>query len=240
MATIVNIPQHVAIIMDGNGRWAQRRGEARIEGHRVGAQNLEDMCRVVAEYDIPNFSVFAFGKNNWKRGKEAGLLMRLASEFFLKKGNAMIENNIRVSFIGDLSDERISRKLVSSMRSLEERSISCTGLNLQIAFNYSGRDEIIRAQALGLQIENLYDHFLDAVHVPPVDLVIRTGVQNAFAPVWRDSDFLPLSTANAVKVPCKTLWPEFGETEFGYALRVYGDEDHLNGSLRATASVAAE
>ena len=180
------VPEHVAIILDGNGRWAKNKGMPRTYGHTVGAKNVENICREAWDIGIKYLTVYAFSTENWSRpDDEVRTLMKLFSSYIKSTFKTAPKNNMRVRFIGDLS--RFSDELRSSMKELEEFTSTLTGLSLQICVNYGGRDEIRRAiQGIAHDIsegriredditEELISSYLDTKDIPDPDLLIRTS-----------------------------------------------------------------
>ena len=231
-----NTIKHIAIIMDGNGRWARKRGLPRLKGHKEGVGALEDTVEYVAKHhpNATHLTVYAFAIKNQTRepGEVAGL-----AALFDQQVNAMlpnlIDNNVRARVVGDRKDPYFTPELLGAIAKLEEGTKGCTGLNLQIAWNYSGQNEIIRAQAAGWDISRLYETMFDAPHVPPINLMVRTGVDNEVGLNMRDSDFFPLLSSGAVKVPTARLWPEFkGEIDLEEAMAIWHAEAHLEGGQR--------
>jgi undecaprenyl diphosphate synthase len=209
-------PRHIAIIMDGNGRWAECRGEARWEGHSAGAKavrrTLESACRL----GLPYLTLYAFSVNNWRRPKlEVEALMRLLKHFAEKERAELIQQNVRVQVIGRKSDlpARTERALDDLILATE----GCTGTTLTLALSYGGRDDVARAaQSLAAQVaqgtlrpedvtEETLRRAMSTRVLPDVDLLIRTGGES------RVSDFLLLEAAYAELHFLPIMWPEFSE-----------------------------
>lgn len=201
-----NIPTHIAIIMDGNGRWAEARGEKRVKGHEKGAQ----VVRTITEYcavhsDIKRLTLYAFSTENWKRPKlEVEFLMRLLEKYLKDELQTYLENNIRFEALGDIS--RFSKTLQERIYDIQEKTAHCNGLIQSLALNYGARDEMVRAmrhlQKNGDEItEASLTNVLDCSD--DVDLLIRTGGDH------RLSNFLLWQAAYAELFFTKTLWPDF-------------------------------
>ena len=205
-----NLPRHVAIIMDGNGRWAQQRELARIRGHERGAEIVREIMTFAARHDeIEVLTLYAFSTENWKRPKaEVEFLMKLLSRYLKKEQHVYLENNVCFHAIGDLS--RFSSGLQKLIRETEAKTAHCDGLQHYLALNYGARDEIVRAartlQERGdaITTETLGDA-LDAREA--VDLLIRTGGDH------RLSNFLLWQAAYAELFFTRTLWPDFTAQE---------------------------
>jgi len=219
-------PQHVAIIMDGNGRWAERRGQARTAGHRRGVEAVREAVRTAGELGIGYLTLFAFSSENWRRPQqEVNDLMGLL-KFFIRRDLAELhQENVRVRVIGD----RVSLKpdILALLTEAEELTRNNDGLQLIIAFNYGGRNDIARAaQRLAervvrgeLRAEDIGEQHvnatLDTAGLPDPDLLIRTSGEQ------RISNFLLWQAAYAefVFLPC--LWPDFDRRAFEEALEIY-------------------
>ena len=229
-------PKHVGLIMDGNGRWANKRGQLRIDGHKKGAEALDNLTEsTVRDYpEISHLTVFAFAIDNQNRS----LIERQALQaLFVEQTNRMlpkaIENNVRVSVVGDREDSFLSPEVKRAIATIEKGTQACDGLRLIIAWNYSGSNEIERAQLAGWSITRLYNCMLDAPDVPKMDVVIRTGVDNPVGQPWRDSDFFPLLSAKAVKVPEQVYFPEFqARMHLEHAINCWRKEAKLDGGQR--------
>ncbi|MGA1846446.1 isoprenyl transferase [Deferribacter abyssi] len=222
------IPSHVAIIMDGNGRWAKKRGLPRIFGHRAGVKAVEKIVSHAANIGIKYLSLFAFSTENWLRPKdEVSGLMMLLSEFVDKKFFEIIEKDIKFVVSGrliDLPDEPRSKVL-----KLIETSKNNTGMVLNLALNYGGRKEIVDAvnKILASDIkdidEKVFSGFLYSPEVPDIDLLIRTSGE------MRISNFMLWRLAYAELYFTKTLWPDFDEAEFDKAIFDYQNRDRRFG-----------
>lgn len=202
---------HLAIIMDGNGRWATRQHKERSFGHKEGAKNVREITKYAAKMGVKYLSLYAFSTENWNRPKtEVAMLMKLLSKFLQTEVAMLQENNIKFDVIGDTS--RFSGSLQKEIENAKEKTKSCTGMTQIIAINYGGQDEIIRAINKATQkheviTKEVLEQYLDTAGVPPVDLLIRTGGD------YRLSNFLLWQSAYAELFFTKTLWPEFSSGE---------------------------
>lgn len=228
------IPLHLAIILDGNGRWAKKKGLPRNAGHAAGARVLEDMCEVVWNKGIRYFTVYAFSTENWNRpADEVSALMKLLRDYMRNSVKRAMKNNMRVRVIGDKTG--LDSDLQESIASLEEATSQNTGLTFQIALNYGGRDEIVRAvrklasehdidYMRGLTDKELGDA-LDTADIPDPDLLIRTCGEE------RISNFLLWQLAYSEFYFTECAWPDFTEAELDRALESYGSRTRRFGGL---------
>ena len=210
--------QHIAVIMDGNGRWAQQRGLARTKGHREGLEAAKRIVKTVADLHIPYITLYVFSTENWKRTEEeVGFLMGLIQQHLRAELAFYAANNIKVKHIGNAA--ALPRAIQMDIMKKTEHY---TGTTMQLAINYGGKDEIIRAikKLSGRQLETLtedaFEQLLDTAGVPPVDLVIRTGGEK------RLSNFLLWQTAYAEFYSTDILWPDFTPAHLMEALDAYG------------------
>ncbi len=228
--------QHLAVIMDGNGRWAEKRHLPRLMGHRAGAEALDRCMHLCKEAGIRYLTVYAFSTENWKRSEEeVSGLMKLLSTYIRSKEKELVKNGVRFRVIGRRSD--LSESLQAEIAGLEERTKN-GDFTLIVALSYGGRDEIVRAAARYLDMyaeaeekpqlsETLFASFLDAPDVPDPDLVIRTSGE------YRTSNFLLWETAYSEYYFTDTLWPDFGAEEFNKALAAYASrERRMGGRLK--------
>ncbi|GAB6066601.1 polyprenyl diphosphate synthase [Aquifex pyrophilus] len=213
----LKIPEHVAIIMDGNGRWARKRGLPRIAGHYKGAEVAEDIVEFAIELGIKHLTLFAFSTENWNRPKEeVEALFELLRRYLQTKKDKLYKLGIRVRFIG--RRDRINKELVKLMQEIEEESKKFKNLFLNLAVDYGGRDDILRAvkKAVKLQreeiTEELFSSLLDLSCSPDPDLLIRTAGEK------RISNFLLWNLAYTELYFSETLWPDFSREEFLKAL----------------------
>ncbi len=204
---------HLAIIMDGNGRWAKRQGKERSFGHKEGAKKVREITKYAAKMGIRYLTLYAFSTENWHRPKaEVSVLMKLLSKYLRSELPMFLENNIRFDVIGDMS--KFSTSLQKEIEHAKEATKKCSGLTQVLAINYGAQDEIVRAvnKLLACKEEISKERFeaaLDTAGMPPVDLLLRTGGD------CRLSNFLLWQAAYAELFFSKTLWPDFsvGELE---------------------------
>jgi len=230
-------PRHVAIIMDGNGRWAQSRGRPRLFGHHAGARRVREVVECCPALGVKYLTIFAFSTENWKRTQvEVAGLMSLFRRYISKEMNALAEQNVRVRFIGDRP--RLDAKLIALMDRLEEKTADNTGTHLTIALNYGGRDEVARAtKRLAQDVasgvldpesvdEETLPKYLDTHVLPDPDLVIRTSGEA------RISNFLLWQSAYAEYEFIDTLWPDFTAEEMGRLCGKFGARDRRFGAVK--------
>ena len=235
---IERCPRHVAIIMDGNGRWATQRGRPRLFGHHAGARRVREVVERCPEIGVEYLTIFAFSTENWKRTQvEVAGLMSLFRRYITKEARALKEFGVRVRFIGDRV--RLDKKLVRLMDELETLTEDNDVVHLTIALNYGGRDEVARATkrlardvALGLlDPENVDEEtlpkYLDTCVLPDPDLVIRTSGEA------RISNFLLWQSAYAEYEFIDTLWPDFSAEEFSMLCAAYGGRERRYGGVVA-------
>lgn len=231
--------EHVAIIMDGNGRWATQKGWPRLVGHRKGAERVKDIVRAAPDLGIKWLTIYAFSTENWKRSTEEVLgLMSIFSRYIEREADRLAAESVRMRFIGDRS--RLDGRLQRLMEGIEARTAVYSRLNLTVAINYGGRDELTRAiraitvdvaegrLAAGAVTEALISAHLDTAALPDPDLVIRTSGET------RTSNFLPWQAAYAEFEFTQTLWPDFTPAELAEIVGRYGNrERRFGGVLRA-------
>lgn len=229
--------EHVAIIMDGNGRWATQKGKPRLFGHRAGAKRVREIVESCPDFGVKYLTIFAFSTENWKRTQaEVAGLMLLFRRYITKEAQALNEKNVRVRFIGDRV--RLDKKLQGLMDELEELTSGNTSVNLTIAINYGGRDEVARAikdiardvrdgdlDAEGVN-EDTLSSYLDTMVLPDPDLVIRTSGEA------RISNFLLWQSAYAEYEFIDTLWPDFTREIFAEVLERFDGRDRRFGALK--------
>ncbi len=233
--TANNLPQHLAIIMDGNGRWAARQGQPRGLGHRAGRKALRAVVEHVSNIGISVLTVFAFSSENWQRpATEVQLLLELFKRALSREIKELHENNICVRFIGDRS--RFSEKLQLKMSNAELLTANNTSLQLNIAVNYGGRWDITQAaRELAQQVaagdlladnidEDMFTNALSLSDCPPPDLLIRTGGEK------RVSNFLLWQLAYCEIYFCDILWPDFCAENIDTALLEYSRRQRRFGS----------
>lgn len=230
-------PKHVAIIMDGNGRWAQMRGRPRLFGHHAGARRVRDIVEACPDQGVKYLTMFAFSTENWKRTQtEVAGLMKLFRRYIQREARDLLSNGVRVRFIGDRV--RLDDKLVNLMDELELLTSQNDKCHLTIAINYGGRDEVARATkrlafdvAQGrLDPNNITDEtlpkYLDTCFLPDPDLVIRTSGEA------RISNFLLWQSAYAEYEFIDTLWPDFTPDVFADVLSSFKTRDRRFGAVK--------
>ncbi len=232
----LNIPKHVAIIMDGNGRWAKKKKMPRNYGHTQGSKNVEKICEEAYKMGIEYLTVYAFSTENWVRPQEeVEALMKLLTTYLETSIKTSAKNNMRIRVIGDTS--KLSENLRRSIAALEEASKNNTGLNFQVAINYGGRDELLRAaKALAMDIktnnteidhidEAMFEQYLDTKGIPDPDLLIRTSGEQ------RLSNFLLWQLAYTEFYFPEVLWPDFDKKELIKAVEYYSNRTRKFGGL---------
>lgn len=231
--SLVTIPQHVGIIMDGNGRWAREHGLPRLEGHRAGTENIRRVLEACSEFGIKILTIYAFSTENWGRPQaEVRGLMRILEEVIDREVENLHKNGVKLLHIGRL--EGISQRLQRAMRDAIELTKDNDRLILNVAFNYGGRSEILDAvrQLIGDGIssqelsEEMFERYLYTAGLPPPDLIIRTGGE------MRLSNFLIWQAAYAEYYSTPTYWPDFDKEELYKALLAYSQRERRFGLLR--------
>ncbi len=230
------VPRHVAIIMDGNGRWARKKRMPRNYGHTQGSKNVEKICEDAYKMGIKYLTVYAFSTENWRRPKEeTDALMKLLQSYLETSIKTSAKNNMRVRIIGDTTG--LSPEIRKSISELEEASRDNTGLNFQVAINYGGRDELLRAaKALALDLakgrkkpdqidEAAFEQYLDTGGIPDPDLLIRTSGEQ------RLSNFLLWQLAYTEFYFPEVLWPDFDKKELQKAVEYYSSRTRKFGAL---------
>ena len=222
--------QHIAVIMDGNGRWAEQRGLARTKGHQEGLEAAKRIVKAVSDLHIPYITLYVFSTENWKRTEEeVGFLMGLIQKHLRAELAFYAANNIKVKHIGNAA--ALPRAIQTEIADIMEKTEHYTGITVQLAINYGGKDEIVRAikKLSGQQLETLtedaFDRMLDTAGCPPVDLVIRTGGEK------RLSNFLLWQTAYAEFYGTDVLWPDFTPAHLMEALDAYGKRTRRFGRI---------
>lgn len=232
----MKIPNHVAIILDGNGRWAKSKGMPRNYGHTVGAKNVETVCRAADELGIKYLTLYAFSTENWNRPQnEVNALMKLLEGYLKTCIKTADKNNMRVRVIGEIT--RLSNAFQQKIHELETASASNTGLNLTIAINYGSRDEILRAVRHMVEDaregkletkdidENVFSSYLDTRELPDPDLLIRTSGEQ------RLSNYLLWQLAYSEFYFTDVPWPDFHKKELELAIEAYNKRDRRFGGL---------
>ena len=232
----LKIPGHVAVILDGNGRWAKQRKMPRTYGHKVGSQVVEDMLNIVDDLGVKYFTVYAFSTENWRRpDKEVKALMRLLRKYLKDCIERTAKNNMRFRVIGEKS--RLDDDIRAAIDELEEVSAANTGLNFTIALNYGSRDEMVRAMRHMAQdckegafsveeiTEERFASYLDTKDLPDPDLMIRTSGEQ------RLSNWLLWQLAYAEFYFTDVLWPDFDKQELIRAVEYYNTRERRFGGV---------
>ncbi len=232
----MNVPQHIAIILDGNGRWAKKKGMPRNYGHAQGSKNVERICEDAYKMGVKYLTVYAFSTENWKRPKdEVDALMNLLRNYMKTCLKTAEKNRMRVRVLGDKTalDEDIRTRIAE----LEEATKNNDGLNFQIALNYGSRDEMVRAiRALAADCkegkvdvesigESLFEQYLDTHDIPDPDLMIRTSGEQ------RLSNYLLWQLAYSEFYFTDVLWPDFTKEELVKAIEYYNNRDRRFGGV---------
>ena len=233
----MSIPTHVAIILDGNGRWAKAKGLPRKAGHVQGAKNVETICEAAYNMGVKYLTVYAFSTENWNRPQdEVDALMQLLRNYMKTCLKSAAKNNMSVRVIGDKT--RLADDIRDSIAKLEEATKDYTGLHFQIALNYGSRDEITRAvKSLAQQVaagelapeqitEQTISEHLDTVGIPDPDLMIRTSGEQ------RISNYLLWQLAYAEFYFTPVPWPDFDKKELEKAIEVYQKRDRRYGLVK--------
>ncbi len=229
------LPRHLAVIMDGNGRWAKKRGLPRQAGHRQGAKVFERVVHICQEAGIAYLTVYAFSTENWRRPpQEIEGIMTLLREY-LRRANKHLSENVRTRFIGDRSS--LPSDIVELMQQAEEASSGCTGLNLNIAVNYGGRQEItqacihLAAECLAGKLqpsEITEEHISSLLYTagqPEPDLILRPSGEK------RTSGFLPWQSSYSELIFQDVLWPDFNKADFIAAMQEYAARSRRFGGI---------
>ncbi|MDO4474866.1 MAG: isoprenyl transferase [Eubacteriales bacterium] len=237
-----NVPQHVAIILDGNGRWAKSKGMPRNYGHAQGSKNVERICEEAWRLGIKYLTVYAFSTENWNRPKdEVDALMKLLRNYMKTCLTTAAKNDMRVRVIGDIT--RLDNDIQDRILELEEATKNNGGLNFQIAINYGSRDEIVRAiRALAKDLvegktdwsivdEALFGQYLDTKGIPDPDLLIRTSGEQ------RLSNFLLWQLAYTEFYFTDVHWPDFSKEELVRAIEVFNSRNRRFGGVKEETNV---
>lgn len=231
------LPQHLAIIMDGNGRWAQERNLSRIDGHRAGAESVRTIVRACRRIGVPVLTLYAFSKENWQRpSREVQALWRLLRDYLKSELGEMMENNIRLNALGDIDE--LPRNVNRLLRDVMSKTATNNEMILNLALSYSGRAEIIRAtqrlaaacvaqQLNPVEInESTFSAYLYTGDMPDPDLLIRTSGER------RISNFLLWQTAYTELYVSPVYWPDFREPQLMEALEDYQRRERRFGKTR--------
>jgi len=231
-----NLPQHIAIIMDGNGRWAKKRGLPRIAGHKAGVKTVKRIVRAAGELDIKFLTLFTFSTENWRRPKkEVSAIMELLHETTKKEINELCQNNVRLITTGRIDE--LSPRRRNILQKAKNKTINNTGLTLNLALNYSGRIEILDAVKKILDDvkdgeidpqmidQKLFSDYLYTKDLPDPDLLIRTSGE------LRLSNFLLWQTSYTELYITDVLWPDFSVSDFYEAILDYQKRDRRFGRV---------
>ena len=231
------LPRHIAIIMDGNGRWAKKRGLPRTAGHKVGAETFRHIATYCRDIGIEYLTVYAFSTENWKRSaEEVGTIMGLLKQYLLESIESMERDNIRLRFLGDLS--AISPELQALVERTNAISARMSGFQANVCLNYGGRDELVRAARKmaedclrgALQPQDIteagFAAYLDSAGLPEPELIIRPSGE------LRVSNFLLWQSAYSEYYFCDTLWPDFDERELDKAIAAFQTRDRRFGGVK--------
>ena len=224
-----NIPNHIAIIMDGNGRWAKEQNLKRTAGHEEGAKVVREITTHCSDIGVKYLTLYAFSTENWTRPRlEVEFLMKLLQRYFISELPIYLKNNVKFKAIGDLS--KFSKKLQKIIKDTEDKTAHCTGLTQILALNYGSRDEITRAvkrmndQNLKITEDNI-NSCLDTANIPDVDLLIRTSGE------IRVSNYLLWQIAYAEMFFTQTYWPEFTPNELDDIISDFGKRNRRFGGI---------
>ena len=237
LLTTGRIPNHVGIIMDGNGRWAELRGLPRIEGHRRGVERSREVIEISAELGLKALTLYVFSTENWRRpSSEVTTLMRLLELYLKRELDGLIKNNIVFKTIGEVW--RLPDYVQDIIRDAEEKTSLNTGMTLVTALSYSGRNEILRAVKKMLfsgvkpeeLTEEVFASYLDTAGLPAPDLIIRTSGE------MRISNFLLWQAAYSEFYFTDALWPDFSKEEFLLAIQDYQRRDRRFGAVAVRAN----
>jgi undecaprenyl diphosphate synthase len=226
------VPRHVGIIMDGNGRWAKERGLSRSQGHRQGVENLKRVLEACGEFGIEVLTIYAFSTENWKRPRlEVQFLIRLVDYYIDRELQDLHEKGVQLRHIGrlDVLQPALQRRIQEAIDLTKDNDT----LILNVAFNYGGRDEIIQAARRiieeGLPAEEVteetFSNYLYTAGLPDTDLIIRTGGE------MRISNFLIWQSSYAEYYSTPTYWPDFGREELRQAVEHYGNRERRYGAV---------
>ena len=229
-------PRHIAIIMDGNGRWAKKRGLPRTAGHKAGAETFRNIATYCRTLGVEYLTVYAFSTENWRRSEEeVGGIMKLLAAYLREALRDMEKHEVRLRFFGDLS--RLSPELQRMCLETQEKSSKFDGVQVNLCFNYGGRDEIIRAvRSYAADVlagkmdpdaltEDVFSNYLDSAGVPDPELVIRPSGE------LRTSNFLPWQTVYSEFVYMNVLWPDFSPADLDSAIEEFHRRNRRYGGV---------
>ena len=227
------MPKHIAFILDGNGRWAKRRGLPRSLGHKAGFDNLKKQVKFVQELGIKNLSLYCFSQENWNRPKEeVDYLMNIFSDMIDEFRKDYLDKDIRILISGDLDDERVPYETRVKAKKLIEDTKEKTGFVINACINYGGRQEIVRAVnniiksgANAINAED-FDNYLYTKDLLPLDFIIRTSGQ------LRTSNFMPWQSTYSEWYFPKKLWPSFSKRDLVKSLKLYMRRNRRFGAIK--------
>jgi undecaprenyl diphosphate synthase len=228
--TKINIPTHIAIIMDGNGRWAKEQGLKRTAGHEKGASVVRDITTHCGNIGVKYLTLYAFSTENWNRPKlEVEFLMRLLEKYLKKELQVYLDNDVKFTTIGDLS--RFNNSLQKTIQNIKDKTAHCKSLTQVLALNYGSRDEIIRAINKGINdsisnfTEDSLNSYLDTANIPDVDMLIRTSGE------IRLSNYLLWQCAYSEMFFTQTYWPEFNAYELDDLISDFNQRERRFGGI---------
>ena len=225
----MNTAKHIAIIMDGNGRWAELKNKKRVKGHEAGAKVVKEITKYCSNIkEIERLTLYAFSTENWKRPRlEVEFLMKLLEKYLKNELKTYLQNNVKFEPIGDIS--AFSKSLQKTIKTVEEKTAHCDGLVQSLALNYGAKDEMLRAvnklkNTQGTITQTMLNNSLDCHH--DVDLFIRTGGDH------RLSNFLLWQSAYAELFFTDTLWPDFKAEDLDFILKKFNNIERRFGGLK--------
>ena len=225
----MNSPKHVAIIMDGNGRWGKKKNKSRNFGHKEGTKTVEKIIKSAIDNKINYLTLYSFSTENWKRPKkEVNFLLKLLENYIDNKLNEFIKNKIKIKIIGDLS--KISKKLIKKLKNVEKLTSLNSKIQINVALNYGSRQEIIKSmkevkkKSISFNQKNI-SKYLYTGNIPDPDILIRTGNTH------RLSNFLLWQLMYTEIFFEKKLWPEFNKNDFNQIIKKYKKIERTYGGL---------
>lgn len=227
------MPKHIALIIDGNGRWANHRGLPRSAGHKFGFENLKKHIQYVQELGIKNLSVYCFSKQNWNRPeKEVKYLMDTFNQVLDEYKTEYLDKDVRIIISGDMEDERLSLEVRNKAKELMELTKNKTGFVLNACINYGGREEILNVvneiikNKETIINDKSFEKYLYTADMLPLDFVIRTSGEN------RTSNFMPWQSTYSEWYFPKVLWPSFSKNDLIKALKIYMNRNRRFGAVK--------
>ena len=233
LKTDPRMPKHIAFIIDGNGRWANKRGLPRSAGHKAGLENLKKHIQLCQELGIKNVSIYCFSKQNWNRPKaEVEFLMNAFNQMIKECEKEYANKDVRIIISGDLEDERLSKETREKAKKLMEITKKKTGFVINACINYGGREEILNAINAIIKSkpeiidEKLFDQYLYTKDLLPLDFIIRTSGEQ------RTSNFMPWQSTYSEWYFPKTYWPGFSKKDLIKALKIYMKRNRRFGAIK--------